>query len=251
MQNCNKIGKQMSLVYFALLGCAVFLCISLPLIFFKTLSFLFPKAMDFYYFTLYIGAKVLVGLSPVKFNRFEIESISTFHPENFLIVSNHRSHLDMFILLANVYKIRPVANGKLFKVPVLGQAMKAANYFPLEKGNMQSYTTALSNIVSALKSLHVVLFFPEMTRCRPKSEGIQKFRLTAFQIARENNQKIVPVVLSGTDEIWPKGKLEADFRNRVSIVALPPVDPGLFSTSAEMSLHIHGLMETKLRELNA
>ena len=129
--------------------------------------------------------------------------------------------------------------------------MKMSKNFPMKKGDVEVYQRSLKAIKEACRSLHAVLFFPEMTRCNQADVGIQKFRLTAFQIARENNIQIIPVVISGTDHVWPRGKREMDFRHKISIVSLEAISPNQFSSSAELSQYVHNIMEKKLLEINS
>ncbi len=248
MLDTNKFIGQLSLLYFVILGVIHFLIFLIPLVIFAFLALIFPKFMDVCYFFVLLGIKSYLRLSPIKFKEKNLDSLLS-SSKNFMIVSNHRSHLDMFLFLANVYKLRAVANAKIFKVPFLGQVMKMLKQFPLERGNVETFTKTLKDIQKAFTLGHVVLFFPEMTRALPGAEGIKKFRLTAFQLARENNVEIIPVVLSGTDLIWPNGKSELHYSHQVSMHALAPVKPNDFSSSAELCSHIHKLMEKKLLEL--
>jgi 1-acyl-sn-glycerol-3-phosphate acyltransferase len=199
--------------------------------------------------TLFYAVKFYLFVSPIKYKVKDLNSLSAFKKDKFIIVSNHRSHLDMFIYLSSVYKLRAVANAKLFKIPIFGRILYIFGNFPLEKGNFETYKNTLHAIARAFVENHVVLFFPEMTRCSPGEKGILKFRLTAFQLSRENNIPIIPIVISGTDSIWPKGENGLNFKNKISVVSLAPVNPKEFYSSADMSLHIHDLMEKKLREL--
>lgn len=251
MKNDSKFIKELSLVYFATIGWFVFLSILPLLVLFSSLSFLFPTAMNAFYFTLLAGVKFYIFLSPLKFKIKQIGPISDLSHDGFMVIANHRSHLDMFIFLANVYKLRTVANSKLFRIPILGLIMKMSKNFPMKKGDIAVYQKTLQAIKESCRSLHAVLFFPEMTRCNHGDLGIQKFRLTAFQIARENNIKIIPVVISGTDNVWPKGKRGMDFSHKVSIASLETILPNQFSSSAELSQYVHDIMEKKLLEMNA
>jgi 1-acyl-sn-glycerol-3-phosphate acyltransferase len=255
MQNISKVLKQLSLVYFTALGLTLFALICPVFLFFSLLSRISPKAKTLYYIIIFLGAKLYICLSPIRFDEKNVSVINdfskNFSKDKFLVVANHRSHLDVFILLTIVFKMRAVANAKLFKIPGLGLVMKLLGNFPMERGNIEVYKRTLKNIQQAFNDQHTVLFFPEMTRCHPGEEGIQKFRLTAFQLARENNIQIIPIVLSDTDFVWPKGHVGMDFRKKISVVALKAVNPKDFSNSADLSIYVHTMMEKKLMELNS
>lgn len=250
MQHVNKVKNQLSLLYFAVLGLVIYLCIApllIPLAFF---SLFYPKLMDLYYFILLFGIKFYIKVSPVKFQQKDLEILSRIDQKKCIIVCNHRSHLDMYLFLANVYKVRAVANSYLLKVPVMGQVLWMSGHFVVEAGNIKAYKKALLKINEAFKRHDKVLFFPEVHRCPEGMEGLQKFRMTPFQIAREQQVEIIPVVLSGTDKVWPKGFMGADFSQKVSIKALAPINPNDFKDSASLSQYVHALMEAELKKIS-
>jgi 1-acyl-sn-glycerol-3-phosphate acyltransferase len=251
MQNTSKFLKQLSLVYFAVAGLVLFLIILPIILVFKLLSRLTLKAKYVYYIALYLAVKALLAVNLLKYKVKDFDSVSKFGKKKFIIVSNHRSHLDMFIYLSHIVRLRAVANGKLFKIPFFGKMLSVFGHFPLEKGNFETYKKTLQDIGTAFHENYIVLFFPEMTRCLPGEKGLLKFRLTAFQLARENNIPLIPIVISGTDQVWPKGEKNGlDFRKKISVASLDPVYPENFLSSADLSLHIHELMEKKLMELS-
>lgn len=249
MRNTSKFMKQLSLVYFLVVLIVLFIIISPIILIFSSLSHLTYKAKYVYYMALYLSVKILFFLSPMKYKVKNLETIKGFKKGKFILVSNHRSHLDMFIYLSEVYKLRAVANAKLFKIPIFGRMLTIFGNFPLEKGNFETYKKTLHDISRAFQEEHIVLFFPEMTRCAHGEKGILKFRLTAFQLARENNIPIIPIVIYGTDNVWPKGETGLNFKNKISVASLDPIEPNAFFSSADISLHVHELMEKKLKEL--
>jgi 1-acyl-sn-glycerol-3-phosphate acyltransferase len=250
MQHVNKVKNQLSLLYFAVLGLVVYLFIAPFLIPLALFSQLFPKLMDAYYFILLFGIKFYLKISPIKYQQKDLAILSRIDQRKCIIVCNHRSHLDMYLFLANVYKVRSIANAYLLKVPVMGQVLWMSGHFVVEAGNIKAYKKALLNINEAFRRHDKVLFFPEMHRCPAGTEGILKFRMTAFQIAREQQVEIIPVVLSGTDKIWPKGIMGADFSQKISIKALAPINPNSFKDTASLSHHIHQLMEAELKVMS-
>lgn len=250
MQHVIKFKNQLSLLYFAVLGLLVYLPLSPFLITLAFLSLFFPKLMDLYYFIMLKGIHFYIWMSPVKFKLKDVELLSKIDQRKCIIVANHRSHLDMYLFLSQVYKVRAVANSYLLKVPIIGQVLWMSGHFVVEAGNIEKYKRALQNIAEAFNRKDKVLFFPEMHRCPAGMEGIDKFRLTAFQLAREHKVEIIPVVLAGTDKVWPKGIMAADFSHPVAMKALTPVDPNSFPDTASLSKYIHELMEKELKVMS-
>lgn len=250
MNHINDAMNRLSLLYFALLGLLCYFAVAPILIPLAILSLFFPKCMDLYYFVILYAIKIYIKLSPLKYRQKDINILSQIDQRKCFIICNHRSHLDMFLFLSNVYKVRAVANAYLVKIPLLGQVMRMSGQIAVETGNIKSYKKMQIQITEALKRKDKILFFPEIKRCLPGFKGIQKFRMTVFQLAREHNVEIIPVVVSGTDKVWPKGKRSTDFSHKISIKALSPINPNHFKDTASLSEFVHELMQEELRMIS-
>ncbi|HEX4926009.1 MAG TPA: lysophospholipid acyltransferase family protein [Bdellovibrionales bacterium] len=156
------------------------------------------------------------------------------NPGPVLIVSNHRSHLDAFILLSRVAGIRILAKDSLFRVPFLGIMMRLMHQIPVKSGQMESYFEAMEVVKARLSRGETVHVFPELTRCPPGFRGTLKFSVLPFQAAIQQNAKILPVVFKGTDLAWSKGTLGISWRAPIVARALEPVDPAAFSSALEL-----------------
>jgi 1-acyl-sn-glycerol-3-phosphate acyltransferase len=214
------------------------------------LSPLHPKFMDLYYYVLLKGIHLFMWLSPLRYKLKEIETLTRSTQKRCVVVCNHRSLLDMYLFLSEVYKLRAVANASLLKLPLIGQVMWMSGHFAIKARDLLSYKKALTQMSDALKQEAKILVFPETHRCPPGMRGMNKFHLTAFQVARENQVDIIPVVVSGTDLVWPKGDLTMDFSHPVSIKALSPINPNLFKDTASLMTHVQELMEKELKEIS-
>lgn len=250
MHNFSKIKNHLSLVYFSLLGLVIFLPFSPFLVALALLSIFFPKSMDLYYWLMLKGISFYIAVSPLRFKVKNLPNLKKINQQKCIIVCNHRSHLDMFLFLSNVYKVRAVANSYLLMIPILGQVIWMSGHFMVKAGNIKAYQKALKKIKVALNRQDKVLFFPETHRCNPGFFGIHKFHLTAFQTARENNVEIIPVVLHGTDKVWPKGSLSMDFSQTVSIKELAPINPNSFHDTASLVSYVHHQMLSELERLS-
>jgi 1-acyl-sn-glycerol-3-phosphate acyltransferase len=240
----------LSLIYFGLLGLLFFAITGPFLIVLALLSALgLPTLMNIFFYIMVKMTGLYLAFSPLKYKNNNMLDISKNNQGPAILIANHRSHLDMFLFLSKVYKVRAVANAKLFHIPLLGQFMSMSKHFKMEKGNVNLYQQSLEQIKIAFSENYKILFFPEMTRCLPGLKDIQKFRLIPFQIAREENIPIIPVVISGTDEIWPKGKMQMNFSHKISIKTLAPINPQDFSSSADLAKHTHHVMKQTLGEL--
>lgn len=160
---------------------------------------------------------------------------SNNHP--YLIVSNHRSHLDAFFLLSYIPNVRLLAKLQLFFVPFLGVMMWVLRQIPVKSKSLESYFAALEVARRGLKAGDVIHIFPESTRCDMGYKGVQRFNPGAFQLAMQEKVKIIPLVFANTDRAWPKGKLRLSFRQKVVVESLTIIDPAQFTS-------IQALLET-------
>jgi 1-acyl-sn-glycerol-3-phosphate acyltransferase len=229
----------------------VFLLASPFIILFGYLSKWSHPLYNIYSFFLVKGINIYLWLSPIRWKIKDFESLNQLRNEKVLIISNHRSHLDMFLFLSVIPRLRAIANHSIFRVPILGFVMRLSKMFSLEKGNPANFQNVLNDVRAAIQSRDRVLVFPEMTRCITGFQGIQKFRLFIFQLAREEDVRILPIVLADTDKIWQKGKAEMDFSHHISLKTLPPVRPNDFASSTELSKHLHKIMESSYMELTS
>ena len=155
-----------------------------------------------------------------------------------LIVSNHRSHLDTFFLLAHVRRVQVLAKKTLFFMPFIGVMMRATRQIPTQRGRIDSFWNAISIIRERLRRGETVHVFPEMTRCPPGYRGTQEFTLAPFTIAFQEGISVFPVVFQGTDSVWPKGAFGLRSGRPVTVQTLPCVDPRGFPGPEELRTEV-------------
>ncbi len=145
------------------------------------------------------------------------------HP--YLILANHRSHLDVFILLSRISGIRILAKDALFRVPFLGLMLRSMGHIKIMRHQPSSYLATLESLSNHLEDFRPVLGFPEMTRCPPGFRGVQRMDRSLFRFAYHYSLPVLPVVLKGTDHAWPKGKLAISFKYPIRVQSLRLVHP--------------------------
>jgi 1-acyl-sn-glycerol-3-phosphate acyltransferase len=156
-------------------------------------------------------------------------------PSPALSVSNHRSHLDAFLLLSRVRGVRMLCKHSLFYVPFLSLMMRVLRQIPVHRKNISSYWQAMETIRLGLQAHDAIHVFPEMTRCEPGFQGTQEFQLAPFHVAFQEKIPVVPIGFWGTDRAWPKGKTGLAFRQPVVVRSLEPLDPNQFESAAALA----------------
>jgi 1-acyl-sn-glycerol-3-phosphate acyltransferase len=141
---------------------------------------------------------------------------------NVVFVCNHQSNYDVILFFAHVRKhTRWVAKRELFKIPVFGQTMRLAGNIPVDRDGSESDKSRLSEAVIAVRERVSVMFFPEGTR---NSDGkLKPFKKGAAVFAIQAGVPIVPMAVSGTRLILPKGSLAIRWGQRAALVLGEPI----------------------------
>lgn len=135
-------------------------------------------------------------------------------------VSNHLSLSDVLALFKLDYPFLWVSKVENFYAPFLGWNMWLNNYVPLKRGYLPSIMRMYRTCIRRLAQGHSLFVFPEGTRS-PDGE-LQHFHAGAFRMAARGGLPIVPIVIEGTRDILPKGKLRVK-PLPVWVEVLPPI----------------------------
>jgi 1-acyl-sn-glycerol-3-phosphate acyltransferase len=121
----------------------------------------------------------------------------------YVVVANHASTADPFLLSWLPWDMQWVAKQELFDMPVLGWLMRLGGDIPVRRGSGESVRAMLARCRTALEGGLSVMIFPEGTRSR--DGHVQPFKDTAFELAIAAGVPIVPVAVAGTHRCRPKG----------------------------------------------
>jgi 1-acyl-sn-glycerol-3-phosphate acyltransferase len=123
----------------------------------------------------------------------------------YVVVANHESSADPFLLCSLPFDMRWVAKVSLFKVPVIGWLLRFGGDIKLLRGDGPSVRAMLAEARATLDSGLPVMIFPEGTRSPDGALG--RFKDGAFHLAIEAGVPILPLAIEGTRACRPKGSL--------------------------------------------
>jgi 1-acyl-sn-glycerol-3-phosphate acyltransferase len=169
--------------------------------------------------------------------------------QTYVIISNHQSSIDTFILCCLRYRYRWISKVENLKVPFIGWYIRMAGYITVNRGNDESKAEMMEKALRCLREGISIMIFPEGTRS--PGTGIGFFKRGAFRMAIEANVPILPVVLDGSRNILPKHGFVVGSGHLVRLKVLEPVQPADFGTDNpdELALRFSSLMSAELNRM--
>jgi 1-acyl-sn-glycerol-3-phosphate acyltransferase len=134
----------------------------------------------------------------------------------YVVVANHQSTADPWLLSSLRWDMRWIAKASLFRAPVIGWLMRLGGDLEVVRGQGASVKAMLAEARATLARGMSLMIFPEGTRS-PDGE-LGRFKDGAFELAIGSGAPILPVVVDGTHLCRPKGSWwfgEADAVARV------------------------------------
>jgi 1-acyl-sn-glycerol-3-phosphate acyltransferase len=139
----------------------------------------------------------------------------------YVVVANHESTADPFLLCSLPFDMRWIAKEELFKLPVLGWMMKFGGDIPLRRGERDSVKQMMDEAKRTLAAGMPIMIFPEGTR---SADGaLLPFKDGAFQLAIEAGVPVLPLAIAGTRNCRPKGSKWFGEANAI-VKVLEPID---------------------------
>jgi 1-acyl-sn-glycerol-3-phosphate acyltransferase len=123
-----------------------------------------------------------------------------------IYMANHQSNFDIPVLLAHLpVQFRWIAKAELFRIPIMGRAMRGGGYIPIDRRNRSAAFQSLQEAAERVRGGKSIVIFPEGTR---SPDGrLKPFKKGGFMLAIASGVPIVPVAIDGTFEIMPKARL--------------------------------------------
>ncbi len=137
--------------------------------------------------------------------RLKIEGLDRIDPEAPRVyMVNHQSYFDIFSLLAAIpVDFKFILKKELMMIPLLGSAMKRTGYISIDRGDPRKALKSVNTAAEKMRKGASVIIFPEGTRSDDGSVG--PFKKGGFHLAIKSGNPIVPVTLSNSLNIMPKG----------------------------------------------
>jgi 1-acyl-sn-glycerol-3-phosphate acyltransferase len=199
----------------------------------------------FLYFMFTRGAGMGVRLAGVKVRTVGLDKLDT--SRTYIFMSNHVSNLDPPIMIPLIPRRTSVmVKRELFKLPILGRAMRMGSLVPVDRGNREAGIQAVqaAKQVVQQQKLNMMIYVEGK---RSFDGRLLPFKKGPFYLAIECGVPIVPITITGTHQAMPKGRFAIQ-AGQVTVIFHPAIEPSDFGTREDLMGEVRKMIESGLPE---
>lgn len=149
-------------------------------------------------------AKGILRVCGIKVRAKGQENVNASVPR--IYMTNHQSYFDIFALLAYLpVDFKFILKQELMRIPLFGRAMRSAGYIGIERNDPRKALKSMNEAAEKIRNGSSVVIFPEGTRS-PDGK-LQPFKRGGFNLALKSGCDIVPIAITNSCLIVPKGSL--------------------------------------------
>jgi 1-acyl-sn-glycerol-3-phosphate acyltransferase len=161
-------------------------------------------------------------------------------------MSNHLSNLDPCVAIPPIpQRVSGLVKKGLMRMPLLGAALRLADFVPIDRDQRESAITSLTTAKSVLDRGLSLAIFPEGTRSRDGK--LLPFKKGPFYLAYAAGVPVVPVSISGTEQMMRKGSARI-FPGTATVTYHPPLDPAQFASREDLMAAVRSAIAASLPE---
>jgi 1-acyl-sn-glycerol-3-phosphate acyltransferase len=191
-----------------------------------------------------IGAWNGIRLTGVRVKTVGLDKLDP--ARTYIFMSNHVSNLDPPITVPLIPKRTSVLVKKeLFKVPVLGKAMRMGSLIPVDRGNRDA---GIESVRAAKEVVQQGLNMTIYVEGKRSFDGkLLPFKKGPFYLAMECGVPVVPITITGTPYVMPKGRF-AIKPGLVTVNFHPPIEPEDFGSRECLMEKVRAAIDSGLPE---
>jgi 1-acyl-sn-glycerol-3-phosphate acyltransferase len=150
----------------------------------------------------HIWARWTLALLGIK---VEVKGKTNVPEKACLFLFNHTSFMDIFAMMSEIPGIHFGAKIQLFSIPIFGIGLRAAGMLPIARENREQAIRILTEAEDRAKKGEKFALSPEGGR--NDEEKLLPFKSGPFIFAIKTGVPIVPVIIKGAKDAWPKHHL--------------------------------------------
>jgi 1-acyl-sn-glycerol-3-phosphate acyltransferase len=169
----------------------------------------------------------LVNAVRIKRTVFDPFNISIEPGKRYIIMSNHRSHYDIPLMILSLpASIRMLTKKELFRIPLWGRGMAAGEFISIDRHNIKQAKHDLKKAREKMEDGIVLWIAPEGTRSRTGRMG--PYKKGGFILAIEAGAKIIPVGIRGSEKVLPAKTWDFFLDQKVEVHIGKPIDASAY-----------------------
>jgi 1-acyl-sn-glycerol-3-phosphate acyltransferase len=190
------------------------------------------------------GAWAGVWITGVRVQTIGLDQFD--HARSYIFMTNHVSNLDPPIQIPLIPKRTSVMVKKeLFKVPILGRAMRMGSMVPVDRGNRDAGIEAVRAAKSVVEQGLNMTIYVEGKR---SFDGkLLPFKKGPFYMAVECGVPVIPITIVGTHYTMPKARF-AIKPGLVTVIFHPPIEPKDFGSRDCLMEKVRAAIDSGLPE---
>src|SRR5580704_3955051 len=177
--------------------------------------------------------------------RVETVGLDRLDPSrSYIFMTNHVSNLDPPIQIPLIPRRTSVMVKKeLFKVPILGRAMRIGSLVPVHRGNRDAGIEAVRAAKAVVnQGLNMTIYIEGK---RSFDGKLLPFKKGPFYLAVECGVPVVPMTIVGTHYAMPKARF-AIKPGRVKVIFHPPIEPQDFGSREGLMEKVRAIIDSGL-----
>lgn len=187
-------------------------------------------SVDFLYACGMFGARAAVRLAGIRVRKEGLERLDP--AATYIYMCNHVSNIDPPVVVPALPRRTSVLVKKeLFKIPILGRAMRLGSLVPVDRTNRDAAIQSLRAAGDVMRAGINMTVFPEGTRSRDGK--LLPFKKGPFYLAMETGVPVVPMTILNSYELMPKGQDYA-LPGEVRVLFHPPLHPADFEDKDQL-----------------
>jgi 1-acyl-sn-glycerol-3-phosphate acyltransferase len=183
-----------------------------------------------------------VRIAGVRIRTLGLEQIDP--KRTYIFMSNHISNLDPPITLPLIPRRTSVMVKKeLFSYPILGKIMLIGSLVPVDRGNRDAGISAVREAVKAIQQgLNMTIYIEGK---RSFDGRLLPFKKGPFYLAEECKVPIVPITITGTQEVMPKARFAIQ-PGTVTVQFHDPIEPADFGDRECLMAKVRSVIDSGL-----
>jgi 1-acyl-sn-glycerol-3-phosphate acyltransferase len=151
------------------------------------------------------------GWMNLRFNGVKVvhRGLENIDPQQtYMVIANHKSFLDIYAIFScRALYCLFVAKRELTKIPIFGTTLSRSGSIIIDRGNRRQAIARLQTQGKILQENGIsIILFAEGTRI-PASVPLGKFKKGGFVLACQLGLPILPLTISNSGNLQPKGKI--------------------------------------------